>query len=96
MEKAKGRDSMANYNNDERFEAICKIETGFDYSNLSKHYEQFNNHLCNSPKNYYYKESIKPDVWVEVKYVWEVRAAALFLSPQSIVQVEIEKGREYH
>ena len=34
------------YNDDERFEALCKIGTGFDDSNLSKLYEQLNNHLC--------------------------------------------------
>jgi len=28
-----------------------------------------------------YKESVKPDVWVEARYVWEVRAAGLSVSP---------------
>lgn len=66
---------------DDRFEALCKIGTGFDDSSLSRLHEQLNNHLCSAPKNYSYKDSVKPDVWVEAKYVWEVRAAGLSVSP---------------
>ncbi|AFN82588.1 DNA ligase [Encephalitozoon romaleae SJ-2008] len=70
------------YNDEEeKFEALCKIGTGFDDNILSKLYEQLSSNLCGAPKNYSYKESIKPDVWVEAKYVWEVRAAGMSLSP---------------
>lgn len=76
----------------ERFEALCKIGTGFDDSSLAKLYEQLNNHLCSAPRNYTFKESVKPDVWVEAKYVWEVRAAGLSLSP--IYSVGCEKSEK--
>ncbi|CAD25151.1 DNA LIGASE [Encephalitozoon cuniculi GB-M1] len=70
------------YNDEEeKFEALCKIGTGFDDSILSKLHEQLSSSLCSAPKNYSYKESVKPDVWVEAKYVWEVRAAGISLSP---------------
>lgn len=70
------------YNDDsERIEALCKIGTGFDDSSLSRLYEQLNSHLCSAPRNYVYKESVRPDVWIEARYVWEVRAAGLSLSP---------------
>ncbi|ADM11115.1 DNA ligase [Encephalitozoon intestinalis ATCC 50506] len=70
------------YNDEEeKFEALCKIGTGFDDNILSRLYEQLSSNLCSAPKNYSYKESVKPDVWVEAKYVWEVKAAGLSLSP---------------
>lgn len=70
------------YNDEEeKFETLCKIGTGFDDSALARVYEQLSSSLCNAPRNYSYKDSIKPDVWVEARYVWEVRAAGLSLSP---------------
>lgn len=66
---------------DDKFESLCKIGTGFADASLENIYEQLNSNLCAAPKNYVYKDSAKPDVWVEAKYVWEVKAAGISVSP---------------
>ncbi|KAK6089427.1 hypothetical protein P3W45_001564 [Vairimorpha bombi] len=73
---------LASYNdNDEVYETVCKIGTGFDENTLSRLYEELNNFVVEFPKNVRFKDQTKPDVWISPKYVWEVKAAAVSVSP---------------
>lgn len=74
---------LAVYNDEtDMFEACCKIGTGFSDENLQLFYEQLTPLITANPIKIVYNErSVKPDVWIEPKYVWEVKAASLSLSP---------------
>lgn len=83
---------LASYNeNDEMFETVCKIGTGFDDSLLSKLYEEVNNHVVSIPSRVKYKEQTKPDVWITPKFVWEIKAAAVSASPIYCCGIDIEE-----
>ena len=57
---------LASYDNEnEVFETICKIGTGFDELTLSRLYE----------------EQTIPDIWIKPHIVWEIKAAAVSPSP---------------
>lgn len=66
----------------EEYQAICKIGTGFSEAELEKQAAFFREHVIPAPKAYYRcTDSIKPDVWFEPVQVWEVKAADFSLSP---------------
>ncbi len=67
---------------EEEFQAICKIGTGFSDADLAQQFEFFSSKVLSQPKSYYkVSEAIKPDVWFEPVQVWEVKAADFSLSP---------------
>ncbi len=74
---------LASYDPDtESYQSICKIGTGFSDENLKTLTQQLDAHKIDGPKSYYsYADAHEPDVWFDVKQVWEVLAADLTLSP---------------
>lgn len=66
----------------EEFQTICKIGTGFTDEHLDKHHQFFKDHVISQPKAYYrYDDSLAPDHWFDAVQVWEIRAADLSISP---------------
>ncbi|XP_065065737.1 LOW QUALITY PROTEIN: DNA ligase 1-like [Rhopilema esculentum] len=80
----------------EEFQSICKMGTGFSDEDLAKHHEFFQSHVIDKPRPYYrYGDSVTPDHWFEAVQVWEVRAADLSVSPThkaAISIVDPERG----
>ncbi|MED6137878.1 tRNA ligase, partial [Stylosanthes scabra] len=69
------------YNNEE-FQSICKIGTGFTEQDLEQCSTSLRPKVISGPKSYYrYGDTMKPDVWFEASEVWEVKAADLTISP---------------
>ncbi|KAK7257652.1 hypothetical protein RIF29_31784 [Crotalaria pallida] len=69
-------------NNNEEFQSICKIGTGFSEEMLEERSASLRSRVIPKPKAYYrYAETINPDVWFETSEVWEVKAADLTISP---------------
>lgn len=71
------------YNDEtDKFEACCKIGTGFSDEELQRQYTKLSNEITADTSEYVYKkQGVKPDLWVKPTYVWEVKAASLSLSP---------------
>ncbi|XP_047338411.1 DNA ligase 1-like [Impatiens glandulifera] len=68
--------------NNEEYQSICKIGTGFTESVLEERSASLRSKVITKPKPYYrYAETINPDVWFEPVEVWEVKAADLTISP---------------
>jgi DNA ligase-1 len=68
--------------NTEELQSICKIGTGFSDAQLNELSEQLRPTVIDHPRSYFkYGESVKPDVWFDPKFVWEVKAADLSVSP---------------
>ncbi|XP_028776240.1 DNA ligase 1-like [Neltuma alba] len=68
--------------NNEEFQSICKIGTGFSEAVLEERSASLRSKVIPKPKPYYrYGETINPDVWFEASEVWEVKAADLTISP---------------
>jgi DNA ligase-1 len=77
---------LACYNADEEvYESICKIGTGFNDEALQSLHASLSEKLIDGPRKYYrvpeWAESSLPDVWFEACQVWEVLAADLSISP---------------
>ncbi|XP_065085378.1 DNA ligase 1 isoform X2 [Ochlerotatus camptorhynchus] len=86
---------LACYDEDnEEYQSICKIGTGFSDEDLQTHADFFKNKIIPRAKNYYrYDSSHEPDDWFEPAQVWEVLCADLSLSPvhragQGIIDAE--------
>nr|XP_019958001.1 PREDICTED: DNA ligase 1 [Paralichthys olivaceus] len=66
----------------EEFQSICKIGTGFKDEDLEQHYKFLKDHILPKPRAYYrFDQSAEPDVWLDAVQVWEVKCADLSLSP---------------
>ncbi|KAJ8667808.1 hypothetical protein QAD02_009471 [Eretmocerus hayati] len=66
----------------EEYQSICKIGTGFSEEDLAKHTEALKECVIDQAKSYYRCDSsLEPDHWFEAKLVWEVKCADLSLSP---------------
>uniref|UniRef100_A0A182LZ59 DNA ligase 1 n=1 Tax=Anopheles culicifacies TaxID=139723 RepID=A0A182LZ59_9DIPT len=80
----------------EEYQTICKIGTGFSDEDLQRHTEFFRTHVIPQAKPYYRHESnVVPDDWFEAVQVWEVLCADLSLSPvhrAGIGIIDPEKG----
>lgn len=80
----------------EEYQSICKIGTGFSDDDLAIHTSFFKDHLLKEPRSYYrYNQSHAPDDWFDVCQVWEVKCADLSLSPvhqAGVGIVDPEKG----
>lgn len=77
----------------EEYQSICKIGTGFTDEDLQTHSEFLGKHVTNAAKSYYrYDPSLEPDHWFEPVQVWEVKCADLSLSPIHRAAIGIVDG----
>lgn len=80
----------------EEYQSICKIGTGFSDEDLQAHTNFFKNKIIKEPRSYYRFSSVhEPDDWFDACQVWEVKCADLSLSPvhhAGIGIVDPEKG----
>lgn len=80
----------------EQFQTVCKLGTGFKDEDLENHTKFLKEHVIDKPKSYYvYDDSLKPDVWFESVQVWEIKCADLSLSPvhrAAVGVLESKKG----
>jgi len=66
----------------EEYQSICKIGTGFTDENLQKHAAFFKDHVIPAAKGYYsFDAGHTPDHWFEPVQVWEVKCADMTVSP---------------
>ncbi|XP_058444785.1 DNA ligase 1 isoform X2 [Malaya genurostris] len=74
---------LACYDEDnEEYQSICKIGTGFSDEDLQQHTDFLKGQIIPRAKSYYrYDASHEPDDWFEPAQVWEVLCADLSLSP---------------
>uniref|UniRef100_A0A674BUW9 DNA ligase n=1 Tax=Salmo trutta TaxID=8032 RepID=A0A674BUW9_SALTR len=74
---------LACYDEDnEEFQSVCKIGTGFKDEDLEQHYKFLKEHILPKPRPYYrVDQSTEPDLWLDAVQVWEVKCADLSLSP---------------
>lgn len=73
---------LACYNDEnEQFQTVCKLGTGFKDEDLEAHTKFLKEHVIEKPKSYYlFDDTLKPDVWFEPVQVWEIKCADLSLS----------------
>ncbi|KAK2822768.1 hypothetical protein Q5P01_022833 [Channa striata] len=80
----------------EEFQSVCKIGTGFKDEDLEQHYKFLKEHILPKPRAYYrVDQAAEPDVWLDAVQVWEVKCADLSLSPiykAAMGMVDPEKG----
>ncbi|KAG0715990.1 DNA ligase 1 [Chionoecetes opilio] len=80
----------------EEYQSLCKIGTGFSDEDLAKHTAFFKKHVIQTPKSYYrYDNVVTPDEWFDAVQVWEVKCADLSVSPvhkAGLGIVDPEKG----
>ena len=66
----------------EEYQSLCKIGTGFSDEDLKTHYNFFQDHKTEKAKSYFsFDNSLAPDHWFEPVQVWEIKAADLSVSP---------------
>ncbi|KAI9826287.1 MAG: hypothetical protein M1832_000204 [Thelocarpon impressellum] len=77
---------LACYNSStQTYETVCNIGTGFSEALLEELHGALSEHVIDKPKPFYAHSSVakdQPDVWFEARFVWEVKAADLTLSPR--------------
>ncbi len=77
---------LACYNESKQvYETVCNIGTGFSEVILEELHAKLSEHVIDKPKPFYAHSSVpkdQPDVWFEARFVWEVKAADLTLSPR--------------
>ncbi len=84
---------LAAYNDEnEKYEAFCKIGTGFTDEALENFHAKFSEYITLNTAEFSYKTAVKPDVWFEPVFVWEIKAASFTRSPIYSVGIEEEKG----
>lgn len=67
------------------YETVCNIGTGFSEQILEHLHAQLHAIVIDRPKPFYAHSLVpkdQPDVWFEPRFVWEVKAADLTLSPR--------------
>lgn len=84
---------LAAYDTDnEVFETVCNIGTGFSEAILDELHRQLASIVIDKPKPFYAHSAgnkDQPDVWFEPQYVWEVKSADLTLSPRYQAAMDI-------
>lgn len=84
--------------NDQVYETVCNIGTGFSEATLEELHSQLSEHVIDRPKMFYHHSTVKndqPDVWFDARFVWEVKAADLTLSPRyraAMEEMGVNKG----
>ena len=77
---------LACYNTSQQvYETVCNIGTGFSESLLEHLHARLRDTVIERPKPFYAHSAVakdQPDVWFEPRFVWEVKAADLTLSPR--------------
>ena len=77
---------LACYNpSNEKYETVCNIGTGFSDQALEELHKEMSDIVIDKPKPFYLHSTVtkdQPDVWFEPRFVWEVKAADLTLSPR--------------
>ena len=71
--------------NTQTYETVCNIGTGFSEAILEELHALLSQHTIDRPKPFYSHSAVskdQPDVWFEPRFVWEVKAADLTLSPR--------------
>ncbi|XP_020279445.1 DNA ligase 1 isoform X2 [Pseudomyrmex gracilis] len=80
----------------EEYQSICKIGTGFKDEDLENHTKFLKDHVIPQAKSYYrFDSSHEPDHWFEPVQIWEIKCADLSLSPvhkAAVGIVDPEKG----
>jgi DNA ligase-1 len=69
----------------EKYETVCNIGTGFSDEALADLHAKLSEITITKPKPFYEHSTgnkDQPDVWLEPRYVWEVKTADLTLSPK--------------
>ncbi|KAF4506067.1 hypothetical protein G6O67_006189 [Ophiocordyceps sinensis] len=91
---------LACYNpSTETYETVCNIGTGFSEQVLEELHAQLSAITIDRPKPFYSHSAggqHQPDVWLEPRYVWEVKTADLTLSPRYKAGCKegVDPGRE--
>jgi DNA ligase-1 len=66
----------------EEYQSICKIGTGFTDEDLAKHHAFFKENVTEKPKAYYsFDPNLAPDQRIEPGQGWEVKCADMSISP---------------
>lgn len=74
---------LACYNPEtEQFEAVTRVGTGFSEEQMAQLHSEYAQYVLDSPRPYVAcSESVKPDIWLDPRQVWEVQCADLSISP---------------